>query len=87
MLGGQAGVVGHVEIADFAMVATRGGISKSVTKAGKYAGSPIMPLSQYNRQQVHLRKIEDYVKKIEELEKRLAALEKTSFCETSSEHS
>jgi hypothetical protein len=34
-----------------------------------------MGLSEYNRQQVHLRKISEYVKHIESLEKRLQALE------------
>ncbi len=78
IFGGQAGVVGHVEITDNVLIATRGGISKSITQSGKYAGSPVMPLSDYNRQQVQLRKINDYVKKIEELEKRLNELEARS---------
>lgn len=75
VFGGQAGVVGHLEIADFTMVATRGGVSKSLTQSGKYAGSPVMNLSEYNRQQVHLRKINEYVKQIDALEKRLKELE------------
>lgn len=75
VFGGQAGVVGHLEIADFVMIATRGGVSKSITEAGKYSGSPVMGLSDYNRQQVHLRKITSYVKQIEEMEKRLKELE------------
>ncbi len=75
VLGGQAGVVGHLEIADGVMIATRGGVSKSIDKPGKYGGGPVMSLSDYNRQQVHLRKIADYVKQIEQLEERLSKLE------------
>jgi UDP-3-O-[3-hydroxymyristoyl] glucosamine N-acyltransferase len=75
VFGGQAGVVGHLEIADFVMVATRGGVSKSITQPGKYAGGPVMGLSDYNRQQVHLRKITDYVKQIDALEKKVMELE------------
>jgi len=75
VMGGQAGVVGHLEIADYVMIATRGGVSKSLKKPGKYAGGPVMSLSEHNRQQVHLRKIADYVKSIENLEKRLTELE------------
>lgn len=75
VLGGQAGIVGHLEITDGVMIATRGGVSKSITKPGKYAGGPVMSLIEHNRQQVHLRKIGAYVQKIESLEKRLAALE------------
>ncbi len=75
VLGGQAGVVGHVEICDYAMIATRGGVSKSVTEPGKYNGAPIMPLDEYNRQQVQLRKIGNYIKQIGSLEKRIKDLE------------
>jgi UDP-3-O-[3-hydroxymyristoyl] glucosamine N-acyltransferase len=68
VFGGQAGVVGHVEITDNVFVATRGGVSKSITEPGKYNGGPVMPLIEYNRQQVYLRKIAEYVKRIEALE-------------------
>ena len=78
IFGGQAGVVGHLEIADHVMIATRGGVSKSITQSGKYAGWPVMNLSEYNRQQVYLRKISDYVKQIESLEKRIKDLEDRS---------
>jgi len=74
VLGGQAGVVGHLEIADGVMIASRGGVSKSISTQGKYSGAPVMPLAEYNRQQVHLRKISLYVKRIEELEKKLEQL-------------
>jgi len=75
IMGGQVGVVGHLEICDYVMIATRGGVSKSITKSGKYAGGPVMTLADHNKTQVHLRKIESYAKKIAELEKRLSALE------------
>ncbi len=78
MMGGQVGVLGHVEIADQAMIATRGGVSKSLTQAGKYRGSPAIDVAKYNRQEVHVRKLEEYVKKIKELEKRLEQLEKNT---------
>lgn len=75
VIGGQVGCVGHIEIGDGVMIAARGGISKSMPKPGKYAGSPVMPLEDYNRQKVQLRKIGNYVKKIESLEQRLKELE------------
>lgn len=78
-MGGQAGVVGHLEIASGTMIATRGGVSKTIKESGKYAGGPVMPLAEYNRQQVHLRKINDYADKIQELEKRLEELEKKLY--------
>lgn len=78
MMGGQVGIVGHLEITDFVMIATRGGVSKSIQKSGKYAGGPVVPLSEHNRTQVYLRNIETYANKIDELEKRLSALEALS---------
>lgn len=83
VLGGQAGAVGHIEIADYVMIATRGGISKSMTKPGKYAGSPVMPIEDYNRQQVQLRKISEYIQQIQELSKEVETLKK-AFSEISS---
>jgi UDP-3-O-[3-hydroxymyristoyl] glucosamine N-acyltransferase len=75
VFGGQAGIVGHIEIADEVLIASRGGVSKSMPKKGKYAGSPVLPLIEHNRQQVHLRKIADYVKQIQDLEERVKQLE------------
>ena len=60
MLGGQVGIVGHVELDDHVLIATRGGVSKSL-KAGKYRGSPAIPIAEYHRQEVHVRKLEEYV--------------------------
>ncbi|MDE3046555.1 MAG: UDP-3-O-(3-hydroxymyristoyl)glucosamine N-acyltransferase [Verrucomicrobiota bacterium] len=73
LLGGQVGVLGHVEVGDFVMIATRGGVSKSL-KAGKYRGSPAIPITEYHRQEVHVRKLEEYARRIKELEQKLAAL-------------
>lgn len=78
IMGGQVGVVGHVEIGDHVILATRSGVSKDIPEAGKYNGSPVIPLSDYNRQQVHLRKIAAYVKQIESLEQRLKRLEENA---------
>lgn len=75
VMGGQAGIVGHLQIADGTMIASRGGVSKTIDKTGKYAGAPVMPLAEHNKQQVYVRKIATYIKKIEELESRLKKLE------------
>ena len=72
VLGGQVGVVGHVELEDGVMVASRGGISKSLKK-GKYRGSPAIPIQEYHRHEVHVRKIQEYFERIKELEKMVAA--------------
>lgn len=75
MLGGQVGVLGHVELDDFVMIATRGGVSKSL-KTGKYRGSPAIPIADYHRQEVHVRKLEEYARRLKALEQQLDLLKK-----------
>jgi UDP-3-O-[3-hydroxymyristoyl] glucosamine N-acyltransferase len=70
MMGGQVGVVGHLEIGDFVM--------KTIHEKGRYAGSPVVPLAQHNKTQVHKRKLETYARRIEALEKQIADLLKTT---------
>lgn len=68
VLGGQVGVVGHVEIASHTLVGAKGGISKTLTKAGRYTGVPVQPLDEYNRQQVLIRKLPELFEKVKKLE-------------------
>ena len=75
VIGGQCGITGHVEIASGTQIATRSGVSNTLTKAGPYRGSPVTDLHKYNKQKVHLRNIEKHVKKVKELEERLEKLE------------
>lgn len=73
MMGGQVGVLGHVVVEDYTLIATRGGVSKSL-KSGKYRGSPAIPIAEYNRQEVHIRRLEEYVERLKKLEKKLEQL-------------
>jgi UDP-3-O-[3-hydroxymyristoyl] glucosamine N-acyltransferase len=73
MLGGQVGILGHVELDNHVKIATRGGASKYL-KAGEYRGSPAIPIAEFHRQEVHVRKLKDYVTRIKELERKLAEL-------------
>lgn len=42
VMGGQSATSGHIEIGDFAMIAARGGVTKSLDGAKTYGGFPIM---------------------------------------------
>lgn len=75
ILAGQTAIAGHIKLADGVIVSARSGVSKSLTKAGKYGGAPAYDMEEHNRNTVYLRNIEKYVNRIKELEKRLAALE------------
>lgn len=74
--GGQVGILGHIEIADQVMLATRSGASKNITEPGKYRGSPAIPLKEYGRQKAHVRKLEQYVQRIKQLEQQIEELTK-----------
>ncbi|MBM3198063.1 MAG: UDP-3-O-(3-hydroxymyristoyl)glucosamine N-acyltransferase [Chlamydiae bacterium] len=71
VLGGQCGVVGHIHITDGVMVASKGGVSKSISQPGKYAGVPVLPIEEHNRQQVLLRKIALFAKRLDHVEQTL----------------
>lgn len=77
IIGGQVAIAGHLKIADGVMIAGKAGVTKSVTKAGKYGGvAGILPLEEFNRNGVFLRNIEKYVNEIKNLQARLEILEK-----------
>lgn len=67
-MGGQGGIVGHVDITDNVQIATRGGVSKDITESGIYGGGPVMPIKDFNLMQVHMRKLDAYIKRIKKLE-------------------
>ncbi|MCH9612506.1 MAG: UDP-3-O-acylglucosamine N-acyltransferase [Chlamydiia bacterium] len=75
MMGGQVGIVGHVTLGDHVQIATRGGVSKSISKPGAYRGSPAIPIRDYHEEKAYQRKIKGYAKRLKELEQKLAALE------------
>lgn len=74
IIAGQAAVAGHIHITDGVMLAAKSGISKSITKPGKYNGIPAVPLDEYNRNTVYLRRIEDMAKSIKLLQAELKRL-------------
>ncbi len=74
-LGGQTGIVGHIELCDGTMIASKGGVSKSITKPGLYRGEPVQPIEKFSREKVHIRRLEKYAAAIKDLENRLAQLE------------
>ncbi|MBS0654325.1 MAG: UDP-3-O-(3-hydroxymyristoyl)glucosamine N-acyltransferase [Verrucomicrobia bacterium] len=71
ILAAKVGVNGHIKIADQVVVGAYSGVSKSIATPGRYAGIPVMPLSQHNRTTVLLRNIEEFVKELKEIKKKL----------------
>jgi UDP-3-O-[3-hydroxymyristoyl] glucosamine N-acyltransferase len=71
ILAGQVAVNGHIKIADQVVVAARSGVSKSLTKPGKYGGVPVLPLAEYNRMAVLLQNIEKFAAELKLLKKKV----------------
>lgn len=79
IIAGQVAVNGHISIGDGVIISARSGVSKSLPKAGKYGGVPVVPLSEHNRTTVLLKHIGTYIDMIKELKRRLDALENANL--------
>jgi len=80
LIGGQAGIVGHIHIGDGAKINAQSGVSKSIEPGKTVTGSPAHDYTAALRSQAASRKLPDMEKRIRELEKQIAALnEKKEF--------
>lgn len=72
MIGGQVGLAGHLFIADGVKLAAQSGVGSSLrVKDQVYMGSPVMPLSEYKRVLVYMKRLEQIANKVKELEIRI----------------
>ncbi|MGE4295849.1 MAG: UDP-3-O-(3-hydroxymyristoyl)glucosamine N-acyltransferase [Campylobacterales bacterium] len=55
--GGQAGIAGHLKIADFVTIAAKSGVTKSIEKGGTYAGFPHMEHRLWLRLQAKIQQL------------------------------
>ena len=56
-LGGQSGVAGHIEVADGVSAAGQSGIIQSIHSKSVVGGTPAIPIKQWHRQNIYLKKI------------------------------
>lgn len=78
VMGGQVGVAGHIKITSNVAIGAKSGVSKSITKPGNYRGIPAVPIDEFSRNYVYLRKIDKYACRISNLEESVKALAKTT---------
>lgn len=72
MFGGQVGLAGHLVIADGVKLAAQSGVGTNLKEKNlAWMGSPVVPLSEYMRTVIHIRRLDQLVKKVQELEKKL----------------
>jgi UDP-3-O-[3-hydroxymyristoyl] glucosamine N-acyltransferase len=79
-IGGSAGILGHLQIADDVEIAAFTLIGKSIREAGSYAGIfPFSTVDDWRRNSVHLRHLDDLAGRIKKLEKQLESLSTESL--------
>jgi UDP-3-O-[3-hydroxymyristoyl] glucosamine N-acyltransferase len=76
MVGGQVGIVGHLELAKGSKIDAQSGVNRSIREEGKaFRGSPIQPHRDQLRSEVLFRKLHSMYAHLQELEKRLKEME------------
>ena len=79
MVGGKAGVAGHLKVADDVVVSADSNVTKNIDKAGVYTSVvPIQSHADWIKNFSHLRRLDAMADRVRELEKRLAEMEKKS---------
>lgn len=74
-IGGSAGIIGHLQIADKVEIGSFTLVSKSITEAGSYAGVyPFSKNDDWRNNAVHLRHLGDLVKRVKALEKEIESI-------------
>jgi UDP-3-O-[3-hydroxymyristoyl] glucosamine N-acyltransferase len=77
-IGGATGIAGHLQIADGTRLNAFSQVTQTIDQAGSYAssGMPLEPVTQWRRNWVRIKQLDDMAKKIRMLEKKLAELAK-----------
>jgi len=74
MIGGGAGIVGHLEIADHVIVTGMTMVTKSISAPGVYSsGVPAQENAQWNRNYARIRQLDKLARRIQALERKLDA--------------
>jgi UDP-3-O-[3-hydroxymyristoyl] glucosamine N-acyltransferase len=78
VIGGQSGIADHLKVGDGMRIASKTAVLQNLTERGTYAGIPAIPLNEWKRQVVYIKRLKDYDQAIKRLEKRLNELEQRS---------
>lgn len=73
MIGGNTGFAGHIELVDRVVITGMSRVTSSIHQAGIYSsGSPIQPNSEWRKNSVRMRQLDDLAKKVKSIEKVLS---------------
>ena len=77
LVGGAAGILGHLEICDRVMITAMSLVTHSIREAGVYSsGAPIEENRAWRRNAARMRQLDAMARRIAALEKQLEALTK-----------
>jgi len=70
MIGGNAGVLGHLELADRVTITAKSLVTSSIREAGEYSsGTPLQTNRQWRKSAARFKHLDDYVRRLSALEK------------------
>lgn len=78
LIGGQSGVADHLKLPDGLRVGAKTAVITPLKEAGTYVGHPAIPMNEWKRNLVYIRRLKEYDQTMKKLEKRLAELEAKS---------
>jgi UDP-3-O-[3-hydroxymyristoyl] glucosamine N-acyltransferase len=68
VIAAQAGIAGHLEVGPQITIAGKAGVTRDLTEKGVYAGHPVQPMREHQRQQVLVRQLADLAARLKTLE-------------------
>jgi UDP-3-O-[3-hydroxymyristoyl] glucosamine N-acyltransferase len=72
MIGGGVGIVGHLDIADRAVILAAAVVTRSIRKVGTYGGHPAEDSRRWTRSMAHLRQLDALRERIRHIEQQLS---------------
>ena len=73
---GQTGILDHITIPEDTVLLGRAAVlSDSIKKSGVYAGSPLQPIADYQKNSVHIKNLDKMRKEVKSLQKKVEELE------------
>lgn len=78
MFGGQAGIIGHLEVGDGASLAAASAATTDIPPGEVFSGFPARPNAAFNRAQGYMYRLRDLFKRVKELERVVDDLQEAS---------
>lgn len=68
MIGGQVGLAGHIKVGDNVQIGAQSGVHSNLRDGARVLGTPAMPVGDYARMNVYLKRLGDIFERVKKLE-------------------